>query len=382
MPTIQRIDIYRVRVPLIYPFRTAYGSDAAVEPVLVRMSDGRHHGWGEAQAFHFPTYCPEYSAGVFLTIRDVLAPALVGQDLDSGEALHDRLRWFKGNPFAKGALDMAWWDLHARTRGEPLYRVLGGHELVEVGADFGVMDSLDALLQKIDEALTAGYRRIKLKFAPGWDLPMVQAVRNAFPDAVFHIDCNSAYTLADVEMFKRLDEFGLAMIEQPLAHDDLIDHAALAEHINTPICLDESITSPAKARKAIEIGACRWINIKPVRVGGLTPALAIHDLAAKAHVPCWVGGMVETALGAAHCGAMASLSNIKYPSDVFPSRRFFDPDLCVPELETSGPGRLRLPDGPGVGVEPRPDLLEQWTLQEATVTEADALATGATIGGR
>jgi len=382
MPYIRRIDIYRARVPLISPFRTAYGSDAAVEPVLVRMSDGDHYGWGESQAFHFPTFCPEYSAGVFQLIRDVLAPAIVGQELTAAEVIHERLKWFKGNPFAKGALDMAYWDLVARSRGEPLYRLFGGCDTIEVGADFGVMDSHAALIDKIAEALAAGYTRVKLKFAPGWDTDMLAAVRKAFPDTVFHIDCNSAYTLADVELFKRIDDFGLAMIEQPLAHDDLVDHAALQERIRTPICLDESITSPDKARKAIAIGACRWINIKPIRVGGLTPARAIHDLCAKANVPCWVGGMVETGLGMAHCAVIASLANIRYPNDIFPSKRFFAPDLAGPGLTLSGPARMRMLDTPGVGVEPDPARLEQWTLDRAQVTETQAMATGATLGGR
>ena len=382
MPFIENIDIYRVRVPLVYPFRTAYGSDAAVEPVLVRISDGNHFGWGESQPFHFPTFCPEYSAGVFQLIRDVLAPAIVGQEIRSSEEIYERLKWFKGNPFAKGALDMAYWDLVARRRGEPLYRLFGGNDTIEVGADFGVMDSHAALLDKIAEALASGYKRVKLKFAPGWDVDMLAAVRQAYPDTVFHIDCNSAYTLADVELFKRIDDFGLAMIEQPLAHDDLIDHATLQEQIRTPICLDESITSPDKARKAIAIGACRWINIKPIRVGGLTSARAIHDLCAKANVPCWVGGMVETGLGMAHCAVIASLSNVRYPNDIFPSKRFFVPDLAMPELMLSGPARMRLPDVPGVGADPNPQLLEKWTLERATVTEAQAMATGATLGGR
>ena len=368
MPRIDAVEIYRVRLPLVYPFRTAYGSDDAVGPVLVKLRSGQFHGWGEAQAFLFPTYCPEYSAGVFLVIKNVLAPAIVGREIDSGDELQQAMACFKGNFFAKGAIDMAWWDLHARSRNEPLWKTLGGQGPdVEVGADFGAMETIDALLGKIDQALKAGFKRVKLKYAPGWDLDMVQAVRKAFPDGVFHIDCNSGYTLKDIDMFRQLDRYNLAMIEQPLMHDDLVDHATLQRQISTPICLDESITSPEKVRKAIEIGACRWVNIKPVRVGGLTPALKIHDLCREAGVPCWVGGMLESGIGAAHCLAMATLPNIKYPSDVFPSSRFFHKDLSVPDWHLSGPSQMTAFDAPGIGCDPDPAMLEECTVEKAVI---------------
>ncbi|NLX21460.1 MAG: o-succinylbenzoate synthase [Phycisphaerae bacterium] len=369
MIAIDTIEIYRVRVPLVYPFRTAYGSDDAVESVLVRMASGSLAGWGEAQPFSLPAYSPEYSAGVYRTITDVLARGLVGQRIAGGEDLQARMACFKGNYFAKAALDMAWWDLAARQQGLPLWKVLGGvRDVVEVGADFGVMESLDALLGKIDEAVRAGFARVKLKYAPDWDLAMVAEVRRSFPKLVFHIDCNSAYTLADLPMFRELDRFGLAMIEQPLMHDDLIDHATLQKQIATPICLDESITSANKARKAIEIGACRWVNIKPVRVGGLTEALRIHDLCAAAGVPCWVGGMLETAVGAAHCMAMATLTNIRYPSDIFPSSRFFAKDLGRPEIALSGPSRVTLPTSVGLGAKPDEEMLGRCTVEHARLS--------------
>jgi len=194
---------------------------------------------------------------------------------------------------------------------------------------------------------------------------MVEAVRRTFPDLTFHIDCNSAYTLKDVPMFMKLDRFNLAMIEQPLMHDDLVDHAELQQQIETPICLDESITSAGKARKAIEIDACRWINIKPVRVGGLTEALRIHDLCADAEVPCWVGGMVESGLGMSHCLAMATLPNIEYPSDIFPSSRFFIKDLVTPEIVLSAPSQVTAREVPGVGSVPDPEQLDRLTQEKA-----------------
>ena len=368
MPTIETIAIYRVRIPLVYPFRTAYGSDDAVEPVLVRMGSGGLYGWGEGQAFQCPTYCPEFGAGIFVTIRNVLAPRLIGQKIDSGDELHRRIACFKGNPFAKGTLDMAWWDLYAKSRNEPLWKTLGGlGDVIETGADFGAMETIDALLAKIDGAVKAGFKRVKLKFCPGWDVDMVHAVRGAFPKMTFHIDCNSGYTLKDVDMFKRLDRYNLAMIEQPMMHDDLVHHAVLARQIETPICLDESVTSLEKACKAIEIRACRWVNIKPIRVGGLTPALKINELCASAGVPCWVGGMLETAIGASHCAAMATLPNMKYPNDVFPSSRFFKTDLGRPELFPSGPSRMALPKGIGLGAEPDTEMLERLTVERASL---------------
>ena len=360
---IDAVDIHRVDMPLVRPFRTAFGDDTSIESVLVRMRSGDAVGWGEAAPGAAPAYCGESAAGVVLTIARFLAPRLLGEGVTTGADLQERLRPIKGNRFAKAALDHAWWDLHARQAGRPLWQVLGGRgDTVDVGADFGVMDSIDELLETIAGAVEAGFKRVKLKYRPGWDLPMIEAVRGAFPDLTVHVDCNSAYTLDDLPMLRRLDEFGLSMIEQPLAHDDLLDHAALQREIRTPICLDESIVSPAKARQAIEIGACRWVNIKPGRVGGLTEAVAVHDLCRDAGVPCWVGGMLESAVGANHCLALATLDNVKYPSDVFPSDRFYCPDLSDPPVVLSGPSRATALPAPGCGAAPDPSRLAAQAL--------------------
>lgn len=364
---IDRIDLYRVAMPLVYPFRTAFGDDDVIESVLVRMESGGCYGWGESTSQKYPAYSPECAASQFLISQDFIAPLLLGRGIPSGEALQDALSGIKGNPFAKGGFDLAWWDLYAKARGEPLWRVLGGKKpTVEAGADFGVMESVETLLDTIQGAVDAGYGRVKLKFRPGWDLDMVRAVRERFPDLVFHVDCNSAYTLDDAPMFERLDSFNLAMLEQPLSHDDLLDHAALQKRLATPICLDESITSVAKARKAIALGACRWVNIKPGRVGGLTNARAIHDLCMEAGVPCWTGGMLESAVGGAHCLAFATLPNNRYPSDIFPSSRFYRTGLGAPPMEHSAPSEFTARNVPGVGVEPDPDMLSKMTLQEAS----------------
>jgi len=334
----------------------------------VRLGGGGLHGWGESTPLPLPTYSPEWGAGVYLVVRDVLAPAVLGQPIASGSDLQQRLAFIKGNPFAKGALDNAWWDLLAKSRGRPLWQVLGGRgDTIEVGEAIGVMDSLDRLLEAIDAAFRAGYLRVKLKYCTGWGLEMIRAVRGAFPDQTFHIDCNSGFRLDDLAMFQELDRYGLAMIEQPLAHDDLVDHAELQRQIRTPICLDESITSPRIARQAVRIGACRWVNIKPARVGGVTNAVAIHDICRDAGVPCWIGGMLESALGVSFLMALATLENIRYPCDVFPSRRFYARDLCRPEVALSGPSRITLSAEPGVGAEPDPEQLGRLTIDSAVL---------------
>jgi O-succinylbenzoate synthase len=325
---IDAIEIYRVSMPLVYPFRTAFSDEDAIESVLVRLRSGAACGWGEASPWRAPFFSSEWAHGAFEVVRDWLAPRLLGRDLASGEDLQRALAPVKGNYFAKASLDLAWWDLEARLEARPLWQVLGGRgPTAIVGADLGVMETLEGLLGEIAAAQQAGFQRVKLKYRPGWELNMVRAVRAAFPDLVIHVDCNSAYTLDDLPMFEELDQFNLAMIEQPLAHDDLADHAVLQARLRTPICLDESIVSVAKARQALSLKACRWVNIKLGRVGGLTNALAIHDLCQAAGIPCWVGGMLESSVGQAHNIAFATLPNIQYPSDIFPTRRFYAEDL-------------------------------------------------------
>lgn len=363
---IERIEIYRVAMPLVYPFRTSFGDDDCIESVLVKIESDGLYGWGEGAPLQDPGYSPEWAAGQFLLIRERLASRLLGEDIVSGDDLQSRLSIFRGNPFAKGALDLAWWDLYSRSRGEPLWKTLDGRgPTVDVGADFGAMETVDLLIETIGKAIEEGFKRVKLKYRPGWEIDMISAVRRAFPDTVFHVDCNSAYTLDDLPMLKQLDEYDLKFIEQPLMNDDLVDHAHLQREIKTPICLDESITSPAKARKAIEIGACRWVNIKHGRVGGITNAVRINEICEKNGIPCWIGGMLESAVAQAHSVALATLSNIKYPSDIFPTSRFYHEDLSKPEIHLSGPSQITAEPGPGIGVEPDAALLKKMTLEKA-----------------
>jgi len=361
---IDSIEIIRVAMPLIYPFRTAFGNEDTIESVLVSLSSEGVTGWGESAPWCYPAYSPECAATVFLMARDYIAPLLLGQDIESGCALQTRLAGIKGNYFAKAGFDLAWWDLYAQQAERPLWQMIGGTgPTVDVGADFGVMETINALLAAIDHANKQGYKRIKLKYRQGWDLDIIDAVRKAFPTLTVHIDCNSAYTLDDLDMFKKLDRYNLAMIEQPLAYDDLIDHAKLQASIETPLCLDESITSIEKTRKAIPLDACRWVNIKPGRVGGITPAVAIHDLCHDAGVPCWIGGMLESAIGASHCLALATLPNIKYPSDIFPTERFYANDLATPAMVHSAPSQFTANPAPGIGAVPDPIQMQACLIE-------------------
>jgi len=367
---IDRIELFHVAMPLIYPWRTAYGEDAACQTVLCRMTSGSVQAWGESAPLAAPCYSPEWAGGVFAVVRDWLAPALLGKTIDSGEQLQAELAVYKGNPFAKAVLDIAWWNLQSRLQNVPLHRLLGAtRDRVPVGADFGVMDSIDDLLAAIAPAVEQKFPRVKLKFRPGWDVNMLSAVRKAFPTQTFHIDCNSGYRLSDLDLFRKIDEYELAMIEQPLTHDDVLDHARLQAEIRTPVCLDESVAAVRHVEQAIRLKSCRYVNIKPGRVGGLTNAVAIHNLCQQAGIPCWVGGMLESATGAGVCVALAMLDNFTYPADIFPSSRFYHTDLSDPALEL-----VTLSDGtPGVAAfddipEPHPERLEKLCLQRAVFT--------------
>lgn len=369
---VERIDLYHVAMPLLTPWRTASHEEWAIHSVLVRLESGGVAGWGETAPFADPAFSPEWAGGALGVLRDWLAPALLGRDIGSGDELQRLLRPFKGNPFAKAGLDLAWWDLHGKLAGEPLHELIGGSgDRIEVGADFGVQDSLDDLVRLIGGAVDEGFRRVKLKFRPGWDVNMLEAVRSTFPDLPCHIDCNAGYTLADLDLFRRIDRFGLVMIEQPLAHDDLVDHAKLARAIETPVCLDETITSLDRARHAIELGSCSWINLKHGRIGGLTIARQVHDLCREAGVRCWVGSMLESAIGSACSVALATLDNIHYPADVFPTDRHYARDLAAPEVRfVSGPdgGRFALADSaPGIAPAPDPEMLAAWAVETATL---------------
>ena len=367
---IDSIKLFHVAVPLKQPVKTAGRQLDALETVLVRMQSGEVSGWGEAAPGNAPTASAEWAAGVFGCLKDWLVPAVVGTMIDSGEDIARRLAPFRDNQFARSALDAAWWDLNARLQEKPLHELLGGtRNEIELGTTFDQMESIDEFLASIAGAFEAGFARVRLMFRPGWDIQMVDAVRKEFPVETIHVDGEGAMGLEHVDTLQRLDDFGLAMIEQPLSADDLVGAAMVQESVSTPLCLDESITSVAQAEVALELNSCRYMNLTPGRVGGLTPAVAIHDACSQAGVPCFVGATPQSAIGTRHCLALASKENFTYPADFFPSADLFEQDLAEQPARTrdecDGTMRIALWSEPGIGVEPDAGLLKKFSVSMA-----------------
>ena len=363
---IDRTEVYYVVFPLVYPWVTAYGADPDAHSILVKLVSGNYEGWGESGPLYAPTYSPESAVGVFHTIREYFAPQIVGQEFETARDLVDRLKHFKGNQFAKGAVEIAWWMLKASMEKKPLHKLLGGtRQVVDAGIAHGIKENLDMLMAAIQKGIDLGYKRTKLKFARGWGLEMLKPVRANFSKHTFHIDCNSSFTLDDLPMFKEVDKLGLAMIEQPLPYDDLIEHAKLQAQMQTPICLDESIKSVRDLRLAIELKSCRYVNIKHGRVGGLQSSLDIHNLARDHGIPAWIGGMLESSLAVGISVELATLENIVYPSDVGASSQFIKEDITEPTIEFPGKERVLKPSSvPGVPYLPHPKKLAQHTREK------------------
>jgi len=366
---INSLDLFHLAIPL----RSGINGFDTLETVLVRMTSGSLAGWGEANPGNAPLAGGEWAAGAFVCRRDWMAPAVVRTEIDSGNHLQDRLARFRGNRFAKAGLDTAWWDMHAREQGKPLHKVIGGsRNSIEVGLTFDEMESTDEFISAIGNAQQAGYSRVKLKFRPAWDIRMLETVRREFPAATIHVDCEGGLGLEHMEMLCRLDDFFLAMVEQPLPADDLVGHAMVRETINTPICLDESITTPQQAEMALDLKSSQYVNLKQGRVGGLTPAMAINDACRGENVACWVAAMPQTTIGARAGMALATLDNCTYPADHFPAEKFFkedvaEPLLPLPDLE-DGQMRITAWGEEGIGVEPDGKLLEKFCINRATIT--------------
>ena len=338
---IDRLELLLIKSPLVSPFATAFGMEKDIYSILACMHSGDAFGWSEASPFYAPCYSPESAMSVYNTVKDFLAQTIVGREFDSANEINAAMSVYKGNPFAKSVVEIAWWTLKAKIENKPLHELLGGtYEKVPVGADFGVQETIDDLLELIDGAIRAGYPRIKLKTKPGWDIDMLKAVYGTFPSHTFHIDCNSGYTPDDTPLFRQLDKFGLAMIEQPFFHTDIIYHAKLSKELDTPICLDESISSPFAARQAIELEACRYINLKMGRLGGLQNCIDVNNMCRDAGIGCWIGGMLETAVGAGVCLELATIGNMTYPGDIFPTERFYETELSKNRIELAGPGYM------------------------------------------
>jgi len=363
MTRILGIELRLVSLPLVRPFRTSFGEERTKECVLVRVETPDGFGWGECGAGPDPGYSEEFNGGVWAVIRDHLGPALLRAGDITGADVAGALAFARGHRMAKAALEMAVLDAELRAEGRSLASYLGAdRDRVACGVSIGIAPTLEALLEQVEGYLGEGYQRVKLKIEPGLDVERVSAVRAAYPDVLLSVDANAAYTLDDIRVFEELDALDLLMIEQPLSHEDLVDHAKLQRWISTPVCLDESIRSAADARAALELGACRVINIKAGRVGGLLEARRIHDVARERGVPVWCGGMLETGIGRAANVALAALPGFTLPGDTSASSRYFAEDLTEPFV-LAPDGTMAVPRGPGLGVEPRPERLAACTLR-------------------
>ncbi len=359
---LHRIELRLTRLPLVRPFRTSSSVKSYIEHILVRVeTDSGHSGWGECASPSDPYYCPETVATCWHMLKDFLTPLTLGKEWSSLDDFVHLYRKVKGNNFAKAGLEMACWDAVARSQGQPLAAMLGGtRREIASGVSLGIEKDLGVLIALVEQYLAEGYRRIKLKVGPGHDVEVVSAVRAKFGAIPLQVDANSAYTLADFDILKALDSFDLLLIEQPLAHDDMIDHARLQAQMKTPICLDESIHSAEDARKALEIDAGRVINIKVSRVGGLREAKAIHDLCLAHKIPVWCGGMHEFGIGRAANVAIASLPGFSLPGDVSGSDKYYKTDLVEPTIVAKC-GEITVPSGPGLGYEPILERIDRVT---------------------
>lgn len=361
---IERVELFLVRLPL----RRAYETSGSVEThqthVITRVESEGAVGWGESVAPELPWYSGETPRTVWYLLSEIAIPRLLGVDLAGPEQVERELDWIREHRMAKATLEMAVWDLAATQAGVPLSQLLGGtRDRIPCGVAIGLQPSIGALLERIEEELAGGYQRVKLKIKPGRDAEIAEAVRNRYPDLPFMLDANSAYTLADAPVFRRIDAYHPTMIEQPLGHDDIVDHAALQAQLRTPLCLDESIHTGDDARKAIGIGATRVINIKAGRVGGFASARRIHDVCRERGVPVWCGGMLEMGIGRAHNVHLASLPNFSLPGDVAASARYFATELIGEPFTVEPDGTMRVPTGPGLGVTVLEDEIRRLAIE-------------------
>lgn len=348
---IERLELRLLRLPLVHFFETSFGRSHDRLFILITVFGDGAEGWGECVAEEGPYYSPETTETAWHIISAFIAPRVLGTKFSHPRDILPALATIRGHRMAKAGVEMAAWDLFARQQQVPLSRALGGtRSRIESGVSVGIQDSLDQLLRKIETELAAGYRRIKIKIKPGWDLDAVRAVRDRFGPIRLMADANAAYRLEDADRLRALDAYDLMMIEQPLGYDDVLDHARLQQRMATPICLDESIHDAKTAAEAIELGACRIINVKPGRVGGHAESIALHDTCAARHVPVWHGGMLESGIGRAHNIHLASLPNFALPGDIAASKRYYVPDLIDPPVEIAADGTIPVPDAPGIGV--------------------------------
>ena len=366
---IDSIELREIRLPLVHFFETSFGRTTERRIVLARVidSDGVE-GWGECTCGEGPFYSNEWTETAWTTLHEFLAPMVLSKKCATAADVFAAMRPVRGHRMAKATIENACWDLEAKKLGVPLWRHLGGtRNEISCGVSIGIQNTPEILLEKIRKEVDAGYQRIKIKIKPGWDLKIVERVRGEFPEIHLMGDANSAYTLADTPLFRELDRFSLMMLEQPLAHSDIFDHAKLQVSIKTPICLDESIRSPEIATHAIELGSCKIINIKLGRVGGHTEAKRLEQIAREHDIPVWCGGMLESGIGRAHNIAMSTLAGFTLPGDVSASARYWEEDIIEPPVVVSPRGTITPPDAPGLGFKVNLPRLDALTVRKEMV---------------
>jgi O-succinylbenzoate synthase len=365
---IEAITLREIQMPLVHFFETSFGRTYSRRIVLLTVHCEGLRGWAESVAAEDPFYSAEWVETAWPTIRTYLAPAIVGRTLASARDSVRLMARVRGHRMAKAAVENALWDVEANQKQQPLWKLLGGtRREIECGVSIGIQESIEQLLEKIEAELAAGYRRIKLKVKPGWDLEVLERVRSRWPGIVLSCDANSAYTLDEIEHLREFDQFNLLMIEQPLWNDDLYYHARLQCRLRTSICLDESIRHARDAAAAAATGACRIINIKVGRVGGFSEARAVHDVCQANNIPVWCGGMLESGIGRAHNVALSTLENFRLPGDVSASKRYWKEDIIEPEVEVTPRGTIVIRDAPGTGYQVREDLIEKLTVRKETI---------------
>jgi O-succinylbenzoate synthase len=361
---IKRIELRHTKMELVSPFETSLGVELFEEHIIVRVDADGVSGWGECVVEPTPSYSYETLQTAWHILRDFLIPGVLGKEVSSMEEALAMNAWVRGHRMARAGLEAALSDAMAKTKNMSLSAFLGGtRKRINVGVSVGLQSSPEKLVEVIHEYLHDGYKRIKIKIAPGRDLALVKAVRREFPDIQLQVDANSAYTLEDIDMLRALDDYDLQLIEQPLGYDDIYDHSILQRMIKTPICLDESIYNVSDTLAALELGSCRIINIKPGRVGGYTESKRIHDVCASKEIPVWHGGMDESGIGRAGNVALASLPNFRLPGDISASKRYYKEDIVYPPFEVDPEGTMAVPTRPGIGVEVLDDRLNRVTAR-------------------
>lgn len=362
---IEEITVRHLKMPMKSPFTTSFGTVNDKELLLLEVKDAAGTiGWGETVAFVAPWYTEETLQTTWHMLEDFLMPTLCQKEIAHPDEVSALFATIRRNCMAKASIEGAVWDIYAQQTNQSLARALGGNkESIDVGISLGIQSSTEKLLTLIKRYVEKGYKRVKVKIKPGYDVEVIRDIRAAFPNLPLMADANSAYTLKDIEVLQQLDEFDLLMIEQPLAVDDIIDHAKLQRQLKTPICLDESITSLEDARKAIELGSCGVINIKIGRVGGLTEAKKIHDYCQEHEIPVWCGGMLEAGIGRAHNIALTTLANFVLPGDTAGSSHYWYEDIVTPEIVVED-GQIRVPQSVGIGYKPNMDVINKLTISK------------------